>query len=370
MKIDRISVYQVDLPLHGPYGLSGGRSLDALDSTIVSIEADTGLIGWGESCPFGPSYLPDAIGPGIRASIADLAPLRLGSNPLHLGVLNARMDKARPGHLSAKSALDIACWDILGKATNLSVSELLGGPEQGHVDLISSVSSGTPYEMLARVERFREKGYRNHSFKLGGEERADVECVRAVMDQAQPGEFYFADANAGLSVADALRVARVLRDFDLIFEQPCATHAECAAVQRRTECCIMLDEIIDDLSSLLLVVRDQSADAINIKITRHGGLTKARLIRDVCVGAGLIMSIQDTGGSQIAKAATAHLALSTPEKLRYYMWDCTELISVSTADGIDESVNGSQRVPTAPGLGIQPKMEVLGEPVAIYELNV
>jgi L-alanine-DL-glutamate epimerase-like enolase superfamily enzyme len=81
MKIDRISVWQLDLPLHKPYWLSGGRlKFEQLDSTIVRIDTDAGVSGWGEGCPWGVTYLP-AFGKGIRAGIDELALLLLGKDP-------------------------------------------------------------------------------------------------------------------------------------------------------------------------------------------------------------------------------------------------------------------------------------------------
>ena len=127
MKIKEIHVYQVDLPLANPYWLSGGRlKFEKLDSTVVRLETDDGLTGWGEGCPWGVTYLP-AFPRGIRAGIEELAPSLLGLDPRQLDVVNRTLDKALPGHPYIKSALDIACWDILGKATGLPLCDLLGG---------------------------------------------------------------------------------------------------------------------------------------------------------------------------------------------------------------------------------------------------
>jgi L-alanine-DL-glutamate epimerase-like enolase superfamily enzyme len=157
MKIARILAYQVTLPLAKPYSLSGGRLVfEELDSTVVSIETDNGLVGWGEGCPWGSTYLP-AFGRGIRAGLEEIAPQLLGLDPRRLDVVNRAMDKALPGHPYIKSALDVACWDLLGKSAGLPVVELLGGREDGPVVLHSSVgrtSSGyTPSPPLCSRPR-------------------------------------------------------------------------------------------------------------------------------------------------------------------------------------------------------------------------
>src|SRR5580698_2560232 len=127
MRIKRIAAWQVDLPLHeGSYKWSGGKAVTVFDSTILRIETDEGLVGHGEVCPLGPFYLP-AYGAGARAGIAELGPHLLGHDPTELGRLNRSMDAALQGHAYVKSAIDMACWDLLGQATGLPLCKLLGG---------------------------------------------------------------------------------------------------------------------------------------------------------------------------------------------------------------------------------------------------
>ena len=98
MRISRITVWQLDLPLSQPYFLSGGRlRFDRLDSSIVRIDTDSGISGWGEACPWGHTYLP-AHGPGVRAGIETMAPALIGIDPRGIDHLNAVMDVTLPGH--------------------------------------------------------------------------------------------------------------------------------------------------------------------------------------------------------------------------------------------------------------------------------
>src|SRR5471030_1453725 len=147
MKIKRIRAYQVDLPLHeGSYKWSGGKSVSVCDSTVVEVETDTGVIGYGEVCPLGPFYLP-AYAAGVRAGIVELGPHLLGEDPRELGKLNRRMDAALKGHAYVKSPIDMACWDILGKATGQPVSTLLGGRFGDDVLLYRAISQESPEAM-------------------------------------------------------------------------------------------------------------------------------------------------------------------------------------------------------------------------------
>ena len=105
MKIKKISVYQIDLPLHeGTYKWSVGKSVQVFDSTVVEVETDNGLTGVGEICPLGSVYLP-SFAKGARAGIEEVAPHLIGANPIQLGNLNRLMDYSLKGHAYAKSAL-------------------------------------------------------------------------------------------------------------------------------------------------------------------------------------------------------------------------------------------------------------------------
>ena len=130
MRISRISVWQLDLPLREPYFLSGGRlRFDRLDSTIVRLDTDDGVSGWGEACPWGHTYLP-AHGGGVRAGLALLAPALLGLDPRSLDHVNLVMDVTLPGHPYVKSALDIACWDISARRPAFLFGSALAGMRQ------------------------------------------------------------------------------------------------------------------------------------------------------------------------------------------------------------------------------------------------
>ena len=363
MKMTRISVA---LPIPGGvYAISGGRSYSACDDTVVSVETDAGITGWGEVCALGANYLP-VFGAGARAGIGEVAPHLIGADPMQIEAINTVMDAALLGHAYAKSPLDLACWDIQGQAAGVPVSDLLGGRFGGGTGIVSSVPSDTPAGMAANIAGFRAQGYPAHSFKIGYEPKADLARIHAIMAEALPEEEFHADANRGWTLDQALRVMRGARAYDIYFEQPCATYGECLALRRRTDQPMVLDEIVTDAEAVLRIIKDDAADMINIKISRVGGLTKARRIRDICAAAGLAMTIQDSCGSEISQAAILHLAQSTPEQLRRSVWDATDLSDLVVADGGQQATGGHLRASEAPGLGISPRMGVLGAPVAVY----
>jgi L-alanine-DL-glutamate epimerase-like enolase superfamily enzyme len=360
VKISRVFAHRVELPLvEGKYSWSGGKSVSVFDSTIVGVETDTGLIGYGEVCPLGPFYLP-AYADGVRAGLKELAPHVIGMDPRELAVLNLRMDAALKGHPYVKSGLDMACWDILGKATNLPVCTLMGGRFGESVRLYRAISQEAPDAMAAKVDGYRREGYTRFQLKVGGDPDTDIARIRAVRAMLQPGDRLVADANTGWTQHEAMRVVRAVRDEDVYIEQPCLTYEECLAVRRRCDHPFVLDETIDGIDVLLRATADRAMDVVNLKISKLGGLTRTKQVRDLCVSTGIAMTLEDSWGGDVATAAIAHLAHSTPEEFRFTSTDFNSYVTVSTAEGAPTRDKGFMRASHAPGLGITPRMDVLG----------
>jgi L-alanine-DL-glutamate epimerase-like enolase superfamily enzyme len=363
MKIRRIRAYRVELPLQeGSYKWSGGKSVTVFDSTVVEIQTDAGVSGFGEVCPLGPFYLP-AYANGVRAGIAELGPHLLGSDPLSLAQLNRRMDAALKGHAYVKSALDMACWDILGKVTSQPVCTLLGGRYGEDFGLYRAISQESPEAMADRVAGYRAEGYRRFQLKVGGDPADDIRRIRAVAGKLQPGDRLIADANTGWLMHDAMRVVRAVHDIDVYIEQPCLSYEECLSIRRHTDHPFILDEVIDGIDMLLRGQADRAMDVVNLKISKLGGLTKIRQARDLCVSLGIAMTLEDSWGGDIVTAAIAHLAHSTPPEFLFTATDFNSYVTVSNAEGAPRRINGRMAAPTTPGLGVTPRWDVLGSPV-------
>jgi cis-L-3-hydroxyproline dehydratase len=363
MRITKISAFKIDLPLHeGSYKWSGGNSVTVFDSTVVSVETDAGITGFGEVCPLGSAYLP-AYANGARTGLAELAPDLLGLDPTELGNLNRRMDQLMRGHPYVKSAIDMACWDILGKAAAQPVVTLMGGRTAPDFPLYRAISQDTAENMAANVAGYRAQGYSKFQLKVGGNPDLDIERIHAVAREMQRGDVLVADANTGWRQHEAVRIADAVRNVDVYIEQPCLSYEECLAVRRHTNRPFVLDEVIDDLSMVLRGVSDHAMDVINLKISKVGGLTKARQIRDLCVSLGIAMTIEDTWGGDIITAAIAHLAHSTPPEFLFTATDFNSYVTVSIAEGAPQRKHGRLSASAAPGLGVTPRPEVLGAPV-------
>ena len=367
ISIKQIDVYQVDLPYSGGvYTLSGGREYRSFDATIVKVTTDTGLEGWGESTPFGSTWIAShAL--GVRAGIAEIAPHLIGLDPRRVDRINDAMDAALVGHDHAKTAIGVACWDVFGKSVGLPVCDLLGGRTGVRMPVISSIYMGNPEDMRRRVAEHRAMGYVGHSVKIGGEPAEDAERIAASLADKKPGEFFIVDANGGMLVETALRMLRLLpAGLDFVLEAPCATWRECVSLRRRTDVPIIFDELATNDASIVHLISDDAAEGIGLKISKNGGLTKGRRHRDICLAAGYTVSVQETTGSDIAFAAIVHLGQTVPERNLRCLLECRDMVAVKTADGPFDVKEGRVVAPSLPGLGITPRLDALGKPVATY----
>ena len=368
VKISRITAYQVDLPLReGAYSWAG-HSFAAFDSTVVLIETDEGLTGAGETCPLGPAYLP-AYAEGARAGLAKLAPGLIGQDPLEIDRINHLMERLLKGHPYVKSAVDMACWDLAGQACGQPLYKLLGGKFQDRVKLFKVLSRDEPDVMAAKAVAYREQGFRQFQMKVGDDPALDIRRLREVVGALTPDQLLGADANTGWRQHEAQRVAAAAERLaaesgvPIYLEQPCLTYAECLAVRRNTKLPMILDECMDSLGLLIRGHGEQAMDLVNLKINRLGGLTRARQFRDLAVELGIVMTIEDSWGGEIATAAIAHLAHSTPEGFHFQSSAFHDYSDLCIAAHGPEVKDGYMTAPDRPGLGIAPILEALGPPV-------
>ena len=368
MKITRITIFQVDLPLEHPYWLSGGRlKFQTLDATFVKIETDAGLTGWGEGTPWGHTYVP-AHGPGIRAGIETMAPFVVGLDPRRMLDVERAMDLALPGHLYAKSPIDMACWDIAGQAAGMPIADLMGGGSRTPRPIASSVGAKTVEETREVIERYRERGYIAHSVKIGGDVARDIDRIRDVEALRQPGDIVLYDVNRGWTRQQALRVMSACEDLNVMFEQPCETLDDIAAISGKHASPVSVDESLVTLQDATRIARDGLAEIFGIKLNRVGGLTKAARMRDIALAHGIDMFVMATGGSVLADTEALHLAATIPDANCHAVWACQDMLTVDIAGGRGpRNVDGHLHLPETAGLGVAPDENALGPAVAEYE---
>ena len=364
MRIARVDIFGYELRYrHGSYVMSGGRTIEALPSTVVRIRTDEGIEGFGETCPLGPAYLP-AFGEGARTALRQLAPAIVGLDPRNLALVNGTLDRALRGHEYAKSAVDVACWDVLGQAAGQPVAALLGGLRQEGFPLYTAVPLGPVEAMVEHVRGRLAEGIHRFQLKIGADPREDARRVEAVVKATGDADIVIADANGGYRLQDAVVAAGLLEGLPRTFyEQPCASLEECLYVRRLTTLPMILDESITDVRSLLRAWSANGMEAINLKVSKVGGLTRARLVRDLAEELGLRLTIEDTWGGDLVTAAVSHLSASTSPESLFTVSFMNDWTLEHVAGYRPRSEHGIGRAPTGPGLGVEVDVGLLGEPL-------
>ena len=367
MKITRITVYQKDLPLSHPYYLSGGRlKFEVLDATFVKIETDQGLTGWGEGTPWGHTYVP-AHGPGIRAGIETMARFVIGLDPRHMLSVERAMDIALPGHLYAKSPIDMACWDIAGQAAGMPIAALMGAVSFMPKPIAASIGAKTIKETRTLMDSYRARGYIAHSVKLGGNVEMDIARIRDIEASRPDQEIILYDINRAWTRQQAVRVMKATENLGVMFEQPAETLDDIAAIRPLHSAPVSVDESLVSLQDAARIARDGIAEVFGIKLNRVGGLTKAARMRDIALAHGIDLFVMATGGSVLADTEALHLAATIPDPHLLGVWACQDMIEVEIAGGRGPRADrGHLTLSQQPGLGVHPDEESLGPPLAIY----
>lgn len=368
MKITEIAIYAHDLPVrNGPYRMSHGEVF-SLDTTLVRIKTDAGLVGWGEACPVGPVYEQHHAA-GNRAALAEMAQGLIGQDPTNIVRLHRRMDELLNGHRYAKAAIDIAAHDVTGKHHGVRVSDLLGGAETERIPSYYALAVDEPRVVAELAAERIAEGYPRLQLEVGGRTvDLDIETIRKVWERVGGQCVSLAvDANRGLTVRDALRLSRECPDIPFIIEQPCNTLEEVLAVRERVNHAIYFDEITTDLVKTVGAVARRDCDGLGLKMTRLGGLHPMSVVRDVCEAYSTPHTTDDSWGGDIIAAACAHLGATVRPSLNEGVWIAQPYIEGHYDPRGGITVEGGHiRLPQGPGLGIEPDETLFGAPVAVF----
>ncbi|WP_170468866.1 mandelate racemase/muconate lactonizing enzyme family protein [Ruegeria arenilitoris] len=367
MKIAEIHIYSHDLPVkNGPYTMANAE-VWALDTTLVKLVADNGLIGWGETCPVGPTYA-EAHATGARAALALMAEGLVGAEVSVLG-LHRQMDSLLNGHNYAKAAIDIAAHDLLGKQFGVSVSDLLGGAAVDKVPSYYATGVGAPDDIARLAVDKLAEGYPRLQIKVGGRPvELDIETIRKVWEAIGGSGMRLAvDGNRGWTTRDALRVSRECPDIPFVMEQPCNTIEDLQKIRPQVSHPIYMDENSTSLNTVITAAGTGLVDGFGMKVTRIGGLQPMRAFRDVCEARNLPHTCDDSWGGDIIAAACTHIGATVRPELLEGVW-----LAAPYIDGHYDPENGIRieaghiNVPTGPGLGVVPDETRFGAPVASF----
>ena len=365
MRIARVTGWSLHLPfVEGSYRMAGDRVTTGMDAVIVRVVADDGTVGIGESGTVGVTF-DAANAAGQIAGTTTLASAVLGADARSPQAAYRRMTAAMTGHPYAKSAIDIAVWDLAARAAGIPLWKLLGGDGAEATPLYRPVQGASVAQAVAKAHERMAQGYQRLQVKVGDDPILDAQRVLAVRDAVGDDVPIFADANCGFSLAAARRFVRALGTggAGIYLEQPCATLTDCAHLRDAWAGPMVIDECITSLTALLEAHQLGIADCVTVKLTRVGGITPAITIRDVAVQLGIAVTVEDASGCNLADTTFAHLNASTPARLRTHTVDFDSWVTLTHVDG-PSARDGSFLRPQveAPGLGLTLRDDILGDP--------
>jgi L-Ala-D/L-Glu epimerase len=377
MKITAVTATPVRVALpHAPYVTSGAgtkfhwagrrgritpkRPQPLLEYVIVRIETDEGLVGWGEGqadVGFFGHTVED-----VLAAVTDyLGPFLVGHDPFDREHLMGLIDFR--GHSCAKAGIDMALHDLIGRALQTPLSNLIGGRHDARIRVAIEIAGGPPDAMAEEALRFMALGVNEFKAKIGGFPDEDADRIRAMREAVGREVTLRADANQGYDAKEAIRFCRLVERADLgleLLEQPLLAHdlAGMALVRASVETPICADEACYSPQDALRIIQYGAADVLNVKIGKAGGLLQAKKTAALAEAAGLRCVIGTAFGTGLEIAAKLHLAAATPSIV-----DAVEFTEIGLHDALLAEPHASSLalplrdhglpVPSGPGLGVE-----------------
>lgn len=365
MRIKSVKVSAIRLPLKHPFAIAYETYHD-MPSIIVKIETDDGLIGYGEAVP--DQHVTGETWESTYAVLTKyLAPLVIGENPFHIERIHNRMAETLYGVPTAKTAIDIACYDLMGKVANQPVYNLLGGRYYSSLTIPYVIGIQEPEEMARDALMAVEQGYTSLKIKVGTDRTKDVQRIRAVRKAVGDHVQLRVDVNQGWSNrATSLFVLKQVEDCGIDWiEQPVKANdiTGLAEVRRYTTMPVMADEGLHGDKEMREIIAKQAADIINIKLMKCGGIYPALKLVAQAEMAGMGCIIGSMIESSVGTAAGAHLAIAKKNIIANEMGG--PLIFSQDVAKLDYQGN-RLHLNEKPGLGIEVREDMI-ENLAIIE---
>lgn len=367
MDIQSIDVHPVVLRYHEPFRIALGTEVES-QNVVVRIHTDSEVVGIGEASPF--EMVTHETPQTVMQALDKIAPSLIGMDPLRIEQIVETMDQAVAENPSAKAAIDMALYDILGKTAGKPLFKLIGGFRE---DVLTDITLGIkePKEMAGDAVKAIKKGFKALKVKVGVDPKEDFERIKGIREAVGPDIAIRIDANQGWTTHQAIKILKKLEPFDVeIAEQPVKADdiRGLAEVRRNSSIPVMADESVHTPNDALRVIREEAVDLINIKLMKSGGILKAKKIAAIAESANVPCMIGCMSESAVGITAGVHLAAAV-KNIQYADLDSDILIQDKLVLKGGAKLRASKRVPLQkPGLGIlQLDEKLLGKPVKIYE---
>lgn len=348
--IESLEYYRLQIPMSRVFRTSLGET-SKYSGFIVRIRTDDGLEGWGEAKP---SRSITGETEGSTASTLDmLGPMLKGKEETSTELIWEIMERTVEGNYGAKSAVDIALWDIMGKRTGQPICRLLGGYRES-VTTSFTVDLGSMDEAESQITEYLGMGIDTLKIKLGKGLREDYDRVKKARQMAGDGPIIYVDFNQSYTPKKALELSESVHKFEIEFlEQPVKAKDlnGLKYVRDRSSIPVMADESVHGPEDAVRIIRMEAADMLNMKLVKAGGITRGKRLIEVAEAAGLPTMIGCTVETKIGITAGAHLALAL-KNVHYTDLDGYQSLSREiTTDGVVLE-KGKHRVSGKPGLGL------------------
>ncbi|MEM9499621.1 MAG: mandelate racemase/muconate lactonizing enzyme family protein [Pseudomonadota bacterium] len=365
MRIAELHIYQHDLPVKdGPYTMARAQ-VWSLKTTLVRIVSDTGVEGWGETCPVGPTYAEAHAG-GALAALREVGEALIGA-PVAPLTVHRLMDAQLNGHAYAKAAVDIAVYDLLGKATGQRVADMLGGAVTDRVPTYYATGVGQPDDIARLATEKAAEGYPRLQIKVGGRDvETDIEVIRKVWERVGSRVRLAVDGNRGWTTRDALRVSMDCEEIPFVMEQPCNTIHDLRQIRSRIRHGLYMDENATNLETVIEAVGTNLVDGFGMKVTRIGGLAPMTTFRDICAARNMPHTCDDSWGGDIIAAACTHIGATVDPGRLDGVWLAQPYIEGHYDRHGVRIVEGHVALPKGPGLGLRIDAAQFGPSVASF----
>ncbi len=358
MRVTAVSVTPLWMRMAHPYVIATS-AMAANPVDIVRVETDDGLVGYGEAMP-AYEFTGETLWTVEDVICEHLAPMVVGRDPFDLERITAGFEQV-VGNQAAKAGLELALWDLQGKALGRPLVELVGGVRGGSVPLIHAFGYAPPEELAAAARARAAEGVTVFKVKVGDDPCSDAERVAAVREAVGSGAQIKCDANTGWRTARrAIAAIRLLEPYDVEFvEEPVRMDdlEACRFVRERVDVPIALDESVRGPREALAAARAGACDVINVKLMKCGGILNALKVNAVAEAAGMTLHVGAMG--EVAGACAAMIALHGALANARYS-DTADQAAMGYIDSIaagfvqrrEEGVL-MMRVPDGPGLGVE-----------------
>ena len=353
-RIERVDVLRLTTPLHTAF-VTALRRTTTTDTVVVRVTDGDGVTGWGEA-PQVWQVTGESLAGAEACLTGPLSAVLTGRDPDDLVALCRDVGGAVAANQGAKGAVDVALHDLAARRRGVSLPVLLGGSTL-RVPTDVTLAAGDPDTLVAAARSRSADGFDVLKLKVGTDAASDVARVRAVRDAVGPGPRIRLDANQGWTAREAVRVVCALEDAGAdveLVEQPlpAADLDGMAWVTARVSTPVMADESVYDVRDLVEVIRRRSADLVNVKLAKCGGLSVARTLLELARAQGIgsiVGSMMETHiGLGAAASLVAAYGTSAVSDLDAAWWaERSPVVGGLTYEG------ATVVLPDSPGLGIE-----------------